>query len=72
MKIVDNRKKNFVSFRNLRIGDIFIFDNEAYMKIPEVENDCKTYNSIHLTTGCLDSFCTNVELINNCELILKD
>lgn len=73
MKMIDNRKKNLVCFKNLNRGDVFIFNNETYMKTFLVENNIRRYNIICLTTGNMTyiDYDTIVELIINCELVLK-
>lgn len=73
MKITDNRKKNLTYFKRLMVGTVFVFENKAYIRIPEVENNSTIYNTVNLSVGRLDYFADscNVELINS-ELILKD
>ncbi|WP_288682228.1 hypothetical protein [uncultured Eubacterium sp.] len=78
MQIIDNRKNVLLSFRDLKVGDVFIVGAEKYIKIRKVtdsEPNCwYEYNCIRLLDGEVVSVSLNekVELVKNCKLILED
>ena len=36
MQIIDNRKNVLIDFRDLKVGDVFIVEDEKYIKIRKV------------------------------------
>ena len=70
MKIVDTRKTATKTFGSLDRGDIFMYNNEIYMKVAEMQSPAgRTVNAIMLGLGSDVRFCElkQVEPIN-CEL----
>lgn len=73
MKITDNRKKNIIRFGGLVTGEVFIFENKIYMKIPKVDCDSRIYNNVNLISGSLGNLASSCEVESiKCELVLKN
>ena len=80
MKIIDERRKDLIGFKDLKIGDIFEDCGTPYLKIEEIEymtcNTHKTISYIHnagnLEDGCLAAFdkCDFVKPLN-ASLVIK-
>ena len=72
MKITDNRK-NTIYFKGIKIGNIFVWNNCAYIKIREVECDSQLFNSVKLDNGCISTFYGSsvIEHVQKFELIVK-
>lgn len=60
-----------VPFREITIGDVFLFDKEHYMRIEKFEN-CSA-NAVNLSTGGTSHFLDNerVAPIDNCYLAIE-
>lgn len=70
MKVVDTRRTATKAFGSLDRGDIFMYNNEIYMKVAEMQSPAdRTVNAIMLGLGLDTRFCEleQVEPIN-CEL----
>ena len=51
MKITDMRTNNHPYFRDLKEGEVFLWDRDICMKVDETECDYDSYNFINLRTG---------------------
>lgn len=80
MKIVDERRKDLIAFKDLKIGDIFEDCGTPYLKTEEIEyitcHTCGTishiHNAVNLEDGCLAAFdkCDFVKPLN-ASLVIK-
>lgn len=50
-------RSEHITFSDLIIGEVYKFNNEFYMKIGEVLQNNRKYNSVHLRTGELMDMC---------------
>ena len=74
MKIVDTRSTGTKAFGSLSKGDTFMYNNEIYMKVAEMQSPAgRTVNTIMLGLGTDVRFC-ELELVEpiNCELCIVD
>ena len=74
MKVVDTRSISTQAFGGLKRGDTFMYDNEIYMKVAEMQSPAgRTVNAIMLGLGSDVRFC-ELELVEpiNCELRIVD
>ena len=80
MKIIDERRKDLIKFKDLKIGDIFEDCETPYLKTEEIEyitcHTCGTishiYNAVNLEDGCLAAFdkCDFIKPLN-ASLVIK-
>ena len=81
MKIIDERRKDLIKFKDLKIGDIFEDCETPYLKTEEIEyiTTCRTHgtisrihNAVNLEDGYLAAFdkCDFVKPLN-ASLVIK-
>lgn len=61
-----------VPFKEITIGDVFLFDKEHYMKMEKFENYCSA-NAVNLFTGGTSHFLDNERVVpvDNCYLAIE-
>jgi len=56
-------KKKQKTFAEVEVGEVFVFDEEVYMKIINSEYDENTeYNAVKMSSGILDAFGDCIEV----------
>ena len=76
MKIQINTDTNITTFEKIKSGEVFLYNNEYFMKLDE-DYSCSTWredlNVVNLCTNLLDGFAdyTKVTLVNGTFVIEK-
>ena len=74
MKVVDNRKTNFVDFDYIEVGEIFTFGlyNTPYMRTEEHCCSMDTINAVSLLDGELAHFGDHAQVIEvNAKVVIE-
>ena len=64
MKIVENKKENYINFEDLEIGEVFKFDDIYYLKIENIKVGGEYFiNAVSMDSGEVSLFCNDIEII---------
>lgn len=64
MKIVENKKNNYVEFEDLEIGEIFKYDHIYFLKIESLKVNNEYYiNAVSMDSGETSLFCNDIKII---------